>query len=108
MRGKPPARASPRSPLRKREGTSAPPAALRLLERLSQPPDELLVDLAILRDPDAVRHHRVEAPRRLQSGGGLGALEVDPDVEPRCRGRLDQGELLAPPQADVRLLGRDF
>src|SRR5439155_18657657 len=50
--------------------------------------------------------HGVEAARGLQPAGGLHTLQGQADIQAGGRGRLENRELLVPPQADVRLFRR--
>ena len=57
---------------------------------------------------NAVAAHRAKAAGRLQPAGRLDAFEVQADIEPRRRRRLNECELFVAPQAHISLLRRHF
>ena len=68
---------------------------------LAQPADELCVQPAGIADPNAMGGHAARRPKPI---GRRLARQVDAHLE-LAGGRPDLAELLAPSQADIRLLG---
>ncbi len=70
-----------------------------------QPLLQFGVDLLDVLHPHAMADHRVEAARGLESLGWGGALQLDPHIDSRLGRWLEQRELLAAADTDIRLFG---
>lgn len=82
-------------------------ASTGAVECLVYPPDQFIVHLIIAGDIDLVIAHPT---RRLldQPIGWLDTFHVQTDLDAGFAGRSYHGKLTLAPQAQVRLLGRDF
>src|SRR5438128_1246455 len=77
---------------------------LGLRIRLTQPADQLNIDLGNAADPHAVREHGVEAARGFQAACGCDPFELNSDVHACGRRWLNYCKLLVAAKAKVALL----
>jgi hypothetical protein len=73
-----------------------------------EPGDELLVYLIGVFKSDAVGDHAVEAAGGFEAVGGVGAFEIDADIDASFCRWLNDGELLVSAEAYIGLFGGDL